>query len=84
MKSVTEVGAWLARNGFERWVQVFADSEIDGEVLRELSEGDLDRSRPAARAAQQAAQGRWRPLAESDAGSGGGTVTALPAPSAAS
>ncbi len=41
MKSVVEVGDWLACNGFERWVQLFADSEIDGEVLRELSENDL-------------------------------------------
>ena len=31
MKTVAEVGDWLARHGFERWIQVFADNEIDGE-----------------------------------------------------
>ncbi len=41
MKTVAEVGDWLARRGFERWVQVFADNEIDGDALRELSEAHL-------------------------------------------
>ncbi len=41
MKTVAEVGDWLTRHGFERWVQVFAENEVDGEVLCELSEADL-------------------------------------------
>ncbi len=38
-----DVGAWLRANGFARFETAFRDNEIDSEVLRELTEGDLEK-----------------------------------------
>ena len=35
------VSAWLIDNGFERFVDLFAENEVDGEVLRELTDDHL-------------------------------------------
>jgi predicted ATPase/class 3 adenylate cyclase len=36
-----DVPGWLADNGFERFTELFAENEIDGEVLVELTDQDL-------------------------------------------
>ena len=38
-----DVGAWLRGNSFAQYEAVFRDNEIDEEVLRDLTEGDLEK-----------------------------------------
>jgi hypothetical protein len=38
---MVDVSRWLAEQGLEQYVEAFAESAIDGEVLRTLSEDDL-------------------------------------------
>ncbi len=40
MKGVAE---WLASIGLERYAQRFVENAIDGDVLAELTEGDLEK-----------------------------------------
>ena len=37
-----DIAAWLRNVGLERYEQVFRDNAIDGEVLPDLNDGDLE------------------------------------------
>ena len=52
-----DVGDWLRGLGLGRYETVFRDNEIDVEVLRELTESDLEKLGCAAGASQAPAQG---------------------------
>jgi SAM domain (Sterile alpha motif) len=38
-----QIAEWLAKIGLERYVPVFIDNDIDVEVLRYLTDADLER-----------------------------------------
>ena len=39
---MTDINAWLAALGLERYAEVFAENDIDMEVVSELVETDLE------------------------------------------
>ena len=42
-RDAVDIAAWLSRLGLERYEQAFRESEVDWEVLPELTEGDLEK-----------------------------------------
>ncbi|NIV76070.1 MAG: guanylate cyclase, partial [Gammaproteobacteria bacterium] len=40
---MTEVSQWLEQLGFGRYADVFAENDVDEEVLRELTDADLEK-----------------------------------------
>jgi hypothetical protein len=40
--ALMDVSAWLVDNGFELLVDLFGENEVDGEVLRELTDDHLE------------------------------------------
>jgi hypothetical protein len=41
--SALDIAGWLHALGLERYQQVFRDNDIDGEVLADLDDADLER-----------------------------------------
>ena len=41
MGTLVDIAAWLSELGLERYAQVFRDSEIEPEVLAELTDEDF-------------------------------------------
>src|SRR5262245_53522275 len=40
---MTDVGSWLAELGLGQYAKAFADNAIDAELLRELTDSDLEK-----------------------------------------